>query len=321
MRTENKNDLRELFLKSDSKVLDGIILNDVDKKKLFDLVEEISLDPYTEYNSIVDVLKNNAIVKSNFPFYKIHNKESIPIFFIQNLPLDSYLVNTPTDDEFCSNKQRTSEKIILSLVSAFGLPPYINLAEKGSYIIQNIIPIKGKETELSGAGSAVTFNWHTENIHEEHPADYFILFALRGDKNAFTSVMLVKDIIKHIPKAMLKDLLSEEFVMKTGPTYSEEIAFVRPILSLTKNGNYNIYYNSDIKRCVATTSQGERMYRSLQTIIHEKVPSYCISLKPGEALIVNNKIALHKRDSFQISTSSENRRWLQVVYMKNLNIS
>jgi L-asparagine oxygenase len=317
MQTKNKNDLRKLLALGSPKIFNSIILSDTNKARLFDEVEEISFDPYTEYNNIIDLLKNNTTVKNFFPFSKINNKENISVFFIQNLPLDSCLVSTPLDDEFCSNKQRTSEKIILSLVSSFGLSPYINLAEKGSYIIQNIIPIKGKENELSGAGSTVTFNWHTENIHEEHPANYFILFALRGDKNAFTSVMLVQDIVERLPKSMLGGLLSEPFVMKTGPTYSEEITFVRPILSLTKNGNYNIYYNSDVKRCLPISSHGERLYKSLQTIIHEEVPSYYISLKPGEAVIINNKLALHKRDSFQISTSFENRRWLQTVYMKS----
>ena len=312
-----KIDLRGCLEKQNSSIVHSIILEDKIKESFYRKLNKIKLDPYTKFDHIKTIIEKSNLHKEIFPSLSFQ-KDNVPIIFIENLPIDHNLINTPLDDCYCPNKERTTEKVLLTLTTALEIPPYINMDEKGNSVIQNIVPIKGKEFELSGASSLVTFNWHTENVHEASPADYFILSALRGDKNAFTSIMLVQDIVKAIPKSMIKELLKTSFIMRTGPTYIKEINFMRPILSMDEKGNYDMHYNSDINRCIPINSFGENLYMHLQHYIKEKVPSYAVSLRPGEALIINNKKALHKRDAFEVSTSVEERRWLQVVYLKKI---
>ncbi|MGB4190979.1 MAG: TauD/TfdA family dioxygenase [Rickettsiales bacterium] len=312
-----KIDLRNCLEQQNSPIVHRIILEDSLKEELYRNINEIKLDPYKEFDNIKAILEKNNLHKKFFSSLS-SQKNKVPIIFIQNLPIDCNLISTPLDDGYCINKEKITEKVLLTLTTALGISPYVNMDEKGNSVIQNIVPIKGKEFELSGASTSVTFNWHTENVHEASPADYFILSTLRGDKNAFTSVMLVQDIVNIIPRLMLKELLRTSFIMRTGPTYEKEINFIRPILSVDKKGNYDMYYNSDINRCFPINSFGENLYMSLQQYIKEKVPSYAVSLRPGEAMILNNKRVLHKRDAFEVSTSTEERRWLQVVYLKKI---
>lgn len=308
--------LRDLLAQNINKLtITNIKLKDKQKEYLCNKFQNIRLDPYNEFDKILKLLRqknlaniflNNNVLKENIA----------PIILFQNLPIDRDLIDTPSDDSICANKGIISELSLLLLTTALGANPYINKEEKSNSIIQNIIPIQGKENELSGAGSLKTFDWHTENIHEENPADYFILLALRGDKNAFTSFMLVKDIVKNLPKSMIKALLTTNFIMKTGPSYLKEQQLIKPILSLDANGDYNIYYNSNAGRCIPLDKEGKELYEALKLHLKDKVPSYHISLKHGEAVILNNKKALHKRDAFNISTTFEERRWLQVIYLK-----
>jgi len=291
-----------------------IQISDKVKEALLTELKKINLNPYNQFDKILGLLKQKSI--SNI-FYSDNttNRYKAPIIFLQNLPIDEDLVLTPLDDGLCLNKDYISEYTLLLLASMLGVKPYINRDEKSNSIIQNIIPILGRENELSEAGSSATFNWHTENIHEENPADYFILLALRGDKNAYTSFMLVKDIVDTLPKSMVDDLLITPFIMKTGPSYTRELTKKGTILSKDKYGDFNINYNSDRNRCIPINKKGELLYNAFQDYL-QRIPSYYVSLRQGDAVILNNKKALHKRDGFQISTSLEERRWLQVIYLK-----
>jgi L-asparagine oxygenase len=264
-----------------------------------------NIDPYAKYSKLLTKFKNADLPKN----YATIN-------LLTNMPIDEKLVNTPNSDITPSNKEYTSELSLLLLSSALNSCPYINEDEKSGRVIQNVIPIQGKEMEASGSGSTLTFNWHTENVHEEHPAEYLILLCLRGDKNAFTSFMLLEDILSGMEESMLNSLLITKFIMKTGPSYHKEKKFVRPILS-KENGRFTITYNSDINRCSPLDDAGTKLYLEFQRYIDGSVPSYAISLCPGEAVIIKNREALHKRDGFTISTTNEERRWLQRVYLKN----
>lgn len=318
--TEPILDLRSMLSQNTvtSRIM-ALQLDETIKRNLVTKFKNIDLNPYDKFPEILRILKEkilNASIASNILSVLSNNAENIPIMLVQNLPIDKELIDTPLFDGIHQNKDKISELSLLLLSTALAAFPYVNEDEKSNSIIQNVIPFPGKEQELSGAGSATTFNWHTENVHEKNPADYLILLALRGDQNAYTSFMLVEDIVNGLPKELLRELLTTVFLMKTGPSYNKERSIVKPILEVEKNGNYNIYYNSDITRCSPITRRGKELYCYLQNYLEHNVPYYRISLRAGEAVIINNKKALHKRDGFKISTSLTERRWLQRIYLK-----
>jgi L-asparagine oxygenase len=227
------------------------------------------------------------------------------------------LIDTPLTDVTPQEKASISELSLLLMSSVLRSCPYINEDEKSGTVIQNVIPIPGKEHERSGSGSLLQFNWHTENVHEEHPAEFLMLLCLRGDKNAFTSFMLIEDILSGLDEQFLHLLLTTKFLMKTGPSYHKVKVCLRSILTLEEDGGYTIVYNSDIARCCPQDEIGKKVYIDFQNYIEKSVPTYAISLEPGECVIIKNREALHKRDGFVVSTTVEERRWLQRVYLKS----
>jgi L-asparagine oxygenase len=271
------------------------------------------MDPYLQFYEIIESFKQQPELLRLLP------AKLGTINLITNVPIDDPLIHTPRTDVTPPEKSHVSELSLLLMSSVLHSCPYINEDEKSGTVIQNVIPIPGKEREISGSGSLLQFNWHTENVHEEHPAEYLMLLCLRGDKNAYTSFMLIEDILGGLDDDFLEQLKTTQFLMKTGPSYHKEKVFVRSILSVEKNGQYSIVYNSDIARCCPQDEFGKKVYTDFKAYIESAVPSYAISLEPGECVIMKNREAMHKRDGFVISTADEERRWLQRVYLKNPN--
>jgi len=195
---KDKSCIKILRNQKEYKAIDSIELKEDIKTELFNEFKKINFNPYTEFNTIYQLIYKNSLTKLLPNFFA--QSKYISVNIIQNLPIDKNLVETPLTDKSPIEKEKTSELSLLLLSVALKAFPYVNEDEKSNTVIQNVIPIPNKELELSGLGSSRTFNWHTENIHEENPADYLLLLALRGDKNAFTSCMLVEDIVSGLSK-------------------------------------------------------------------------------------------------------------------------
>ncbi|MES2203800.1 MAG: TauD/TfdA family dioxygenase [Pseudomonadota bacterium] len=304
-------DLRK-HLSNDNKIL-YYRFSDEEKLHLVKSMQIFKENPYVDFKKILRKCKTIDI-SSNF--LKILREASTkPFIFIENLPIDSVLPNTPNSDFDPVEKTYISEYILLLLSFYLESAPYINVGEKNDSVIHNVIPIIGKEHEESGAGSLATFDWHTENIHEKSPTDYFTLLALRGDKNAFTSILAIKDIVKSLPDSLIQKLLTTKFLMKTGQSYTTESSITRTILERDEKGEFSIFYNSNSSRCIALDEEGSQVYQQLKEKINA-LRIFSIDLRPGDALIINNHKALHKRDGFKISTPENERRWLQRIYLR-----
>lgn len=286
-------------------------LPDDAKQIITDHLRTVNMNPYNDFYDIIEGFKKQHKLISLLP------AKLGTINLITNVPIDDDLINTPRTDVTPDDKASISELSLLLMSSVLHSCPYINEDEKSGTVIQNVIPIPGKEREISGSGSLLQFNWHTENVHEEHPAEFLMLLCLRGDKNAFTSFMMVEDIISGLDEQFLHSLLTTKFLMKTGPSYHNEKVCLRSILTHEKHGGYTVVYNSDMARCCPQDDHGKKLYLDFQSYLECSVPSYAISLEPGEAVIIKNREALHKRDGFVISTTDEERRWLQRVYLKS----
>jgi hypothetical protein len=257
-----------------------IKLSDKDKNDIEKELSNISFDPYTKFPNILKLF-NKKQLETLLNEIKLVKKSNTSFIF-QNLPINRNL-----------KEKNTSELMLLLLSYIIGEQYYINEDMKRNKIIQNVIPIISKEFENSRLGSLKTSNWHTENIHEKHPADYLILLESRIDKSSFTSIMLVEDIIKNLPEKMISELLTSKFLMKTDTSSLVEKSSIKSILTI-ENNSFSICYNSDNNMVIPCDIRGQELYYNFQELLDNIVPFHSINLKSGEALIINNNKTLHK---------------------------
>lgn len=233
---------------------------------------------------------------------------------LKNLPIDQNLVDTPESCFTPKNKDPASGLLLLSLCAFLGYCPYLNHHEHNNSFIHNIVPLKKRSYEASGLGTKTLFDWHVENIHLNRVTKVFTLLCLRGDKNAQTGFLFLSTILDHMPKTMFKQLLEQKFKMSTGPSYKERKYCIRPILERDSSGEIVITYNGNQDRMNPCRESGKVLLNDFKQLLSE-LPHVSVTLQPGEAVIVNNRKVLHKRNAFKMSAPDRNRRWLERLYM------
>jgi len=270
-------------------------------------------NPYKNYYEISSLL-SNPFLKAIPQLELLHN-ESVNALILSNMPIDDYLPSTPNDDNTPRGKQLISEIVLLGLAGALNTYPSNNRDERNGEVIQNVIPILGKEYELSSRGSKQELGFHTENSHETCPPDYLIFACLRDDPQAYTHVLDVTDMLSLLEtenQSLIKVLSKPDYIFKSGPSYHLLMQKRGSIL----NAAHNIQYNSDIKRVYGIDKQSQTALTHFRHLIKTSPFIQSYNLKPGDYMIINNKKVLHGRGSFEISTTPDLRRWLQRVYLK-----
>lgn len=280
----------------------------------------LNLNPYDNFR---EVMAKTAPFMSYNLDPRVHNVIKGLIdgkddaLLIEGLPVSLFgLPHTPCTDRKPEKKDYLSEYILLGLSSLLQSTPLINKHEKDGSIIQQVIPISGKENEQSGLGSRTAFDLHTENIHEFNPPHFFMLLCLKGDKNAMTTYIPVERVLNDLPYWLVKELLQPQFIAKTGPSYNKIQELRTSVLSSNKQGDLNIRFNSDPGRMYGINTSSEKVLTVFRKHLSEIQPNL-INLKTGDCLIINNHKALHGRTAFEVSTTNENRRWLQRIYLYN----
>ena len=66
----------------------------------------------------------------------------------------------------------------------------------GGRLVQNMIPVRGKEYQQTSQSSRGTLDWHVEDGFREDRCDYAGLICLRGDPAAVSSTWVVMVLIR-----------------------------------------------------------------------------------------------------------------------------
>jgi L-asparagine oxygenase len=275
--------------------------------------------PYVGEEKVIKTM--GAILRKYIPLSMIQSFQKMAsgtpnVMVVRNVPIDDELPPTPELDSRPRDKGFVSEYAMLGIADLLNCNLHLSEGEKDGNLIHQVIPISGKEKELSGAGSTAAFELHTENAHEKFPPDLFMLTCLRGDKNAATMYLPLADILEGLPSWVVEVMKTPVFKMKTGPSFTVKSEAVYPILVDTLKSGTTIRFNSNLNRIEPLTFQAKEALDYLRDHLKNSAKVRGIVLESGDCLIINNWKAMHGRTSFEISTSHEERRWLQHMYLR-----
>ncbi len=287
-------------------------------QKFQDFVRENTENPYTNYEQVSNLTAE--FLKKNLPdtILKIlgdmskGGKETIVV--LKNLPVkldENALPPTPSDDREDFEKDYVSEYFLLGLAKLMG-KPYLMVNEKDGQIIQQIVPSDPKAK--SSAGSKEPFEYHTENAHEENPPKIFMLSCIRGDKNANTTYYSLDDLLDNISIETIDELQKPNFLLKTGSVSNTDEFLKTAVLKKNDAGEFEVQLNTAPGRAEGTTDSAETALEEVKDFFASHTrPS--VNLEQGDTLILQNKRMFHGRDAFEVSTTQEERRWLQREYV------
>lgn len=282
----------------------------------------LKASPYSQFE---DFLRETTSIFEQLPEHigkKIRNFKtdtcSPKALLMRNLPVDAEMPETPGDPDQPPAKQTfVSEGCLLGIGQFMG-QPFGYAEEKGGDIIRTIVPNIASKTSISGVGSEVPFQLHTEIAWADFLPHYIALYCLRGDpqKKAATCIAECRKALSSIPKDDLSVLREPRFQLGAPESFrrrmdgaTKEWSKPQPIVT-GPDSLPQMRVNFNFVRFLDRRAE-EAFYKLSNALT--KVTEYCY-LEPGDLLVIDNRKAAHGRTAFNPSFDGRDR-WLQQIYL------
>jgi L-asparagine oxygenase len=244
---------------------------------------------------------------------------------IENLPVDPVLPATPGDGLPSPDKpSHVAEGVLLGLSGLLGEAVGFT-SEKQGRLIHDVVPVPAGSTTQTNQGSSVFLNFHNDIVYDpigrydlSNP-DFLVLNCLRSDHDGQASTYYAdaRDVCRALDPQVLEtlrcplfrlnapgsyvrnfaggtDVLSDAVPLISGPAEAPEIcASANGIHALTR----------------AAQDALAQLQRACREVAHE------VRLRPGQALLINNRKGLHARSAFTARYDGADR-WLQRTYVR-----
>jgi L-asparagine oxygenase len=299
--TVTLNDDEQQALRAAIEGLPPLRVEDLDDDALFTRVELARREvPERLAERLIDFRKNS-------------NEYGTLLF--RNLPVDEDLPPTPDDGRVARDKDsHVSEGALLLLMMHLG-DPIAYSDEKEGALIQNICPVKGKETRQENTGS-VYLEFHTEDGFHPHKPDFLALYCLRQDHDgvARTATASVRRALGSIPGQAVSLLRRPLYRIRLASSFSgdgEGARYSRPMPVLSGD-LLEPELCVDLHAMEALDPAAEDALAALDAALKEVVVDH--ALEPGDMFVVDNRVAAHARTGFEPRYDG-NDRWLQRLFV------
>ena len=241
---------------------------------------------------------------------------SIGALVLTGLPIGP-LPRTPPSPTSAIDKDGTSEFLLLGLARSLGQPVGYR-PEHGGTIVQNLLPTPGGAHLQTSTSSAVELEFHTETAFHPHRPRYLLLLCLRGDDRAQTLLCSVAEIVQQLPLSVRRVLREPRFrtgvdtsftdgepTVGSGERCDRPLGRAGPVLSGDPDHPMSTF-DADLMHGI-----DDEATASLETFRRlagdQRVE---VTLRPGDALVVDNHTCIHGRSSFEARYDGTDR-WLQ----------
>ncbi|MGW2562123.1 TauD/TfdA family dioxygenase [Streptomyces sp. NPDC001514] len=247
------------------------------------------------------------------------------VSLVSNLPVDAVLPDTPSDGGPSTAKTSfVAEGVLLGLSGLLGEPMGV-LTEKAGQLVHDVIPVAGGSKTQTNQGSEVFLNFHSDIMHDvigrydvANP-DFLVLSCLRADHEgvAGTHYADARDISAALAPEALETLRSPLFRLNAPGSYIRDVAGGQEVLSepvpmISGHTDYpEIAISANGVRPL--TSGAREALDTLQKVCGEVAHS--VLLRPGQALLINNRKGVHARSTFTARYDGRDR-WLQRTYVR-----
>lgn len=197
--------------------------------------------------------------------------------------------------------------LLVGITSMMG-EPFNYSSLWGGRLVQNMIPVRGKEFEQTSQSSAGTLDWHVEDGFREDRCDYGGLLCLRGDPSAASMYAQARDL--RLSSGLEATLRQVRFQL--CPDTAHEIegkVQLRKVAVLSgPRGQPEIVYDTHhITPIDPEDTDAEAALKELHHNLDKMGMSHV--METGDLLIFDNKRVVHARSPFAARYDGTDR-WL-----------
>lgn len=230
---------------------------------------------------------------------------------LKGLPVGD-LAPTPPAPTALVARSNATELRLLTMATVLG-EPVGYLPEHGGDVVQNIVPVRSEATSQTSTSSKVDLMFHTEAAFHPHRPRYLLLFCLRGDPQARTTIASIQASLPHIDPYVVEVLFEPRFRCAVDESYLHGRANVlgAPIAVLTGDpADPRMVFDQDLM--VGMDEEAEEALHILGETLSAHHSS--VVLEPGDLLVIDNDIVVHGRSPF-VARFDGTDRWLQRAFV------
>ncbi|WP_322750113.1 MULTISPECIES: TauD/TfdA family dioxygenase [unclassified Frankia] len=244
---------------------------------------------------------------------------------VRNLPVDANVPATPTDGGPSREKSSfVTEGVLLGLSGLLGEPVGF-LTEKNGRLIHDVIPVRTGAATQTNQSSTTFLNFHNDIVYDaigrydlSNP-DFLVLICVRADHQgiARTYYADARDVSRALDATSLEILRSPVFRLNAPGSYVRDVAGGVDTLSEP----VPIISGPDAVPEISVSANGVRGMTSAGQAALDRLQAACretaheVFLRPGQALLINNRKGLHARSQFTPRYDGQDR-WLQRTYIR-----
>ncbi|MEO6122895.1 MAG: TauD/TfdA family dioxygenase [Ilumatobacteraceae bacterium] len=230
---------------------------------------------------------------------------------LRGLPVGA-LPPTPAEPTDPVDKSKATEMLLLSIASLLGEPVGYQ-PEHGGDVVQNIMPVEQSATSQTSTSSTVDLMFHTEAAFHPHRPHYLLLFCLRGDAQAQTTVASVHSALASLDRDIIEVLFQPRFRCAVDESYlhgrSNVLGAAMAVLTGTMT-DPTMVFDQDLM--VGIDEEAEEALTALGDALTDHHSS--VTLEPGDLLVIDNHMVVHGRSPFTPRFDGTDR-WLQRAFV------
>jgi len=240
-----------------------------------------------------------------------HDSGTDGLLILRNLPVDDALLpETPTAPESVE-RHATQPAAVTALISQYLGEVIAYREEKSGALVQNVVPVPGREATQSNAGSAL-LELHVENAFHPNRPDFVGLFCLRNDHSgtAGTLVSSIRRALPLISDPVIDVLMAPRFATQPPPSFHAGESVPRhPVLDGDRNDpNIRVDFS-------ATSPMDEEAAEAMMVLRGALLDAAAVLvLQPGELAFIDNRLSVHGRTSF-VPRYDGRDRWLHRTFV------
>lgn len=206
------------------------------------------------------------------------------------------------------------DQLLIDEAFNYGMPFSFKFEQSGA-TVQNIFPIKAHANSQISSSSATRLQMHTETAFHPKRPDFVMLYCLRSDASAGTTLAHIADILKHLSKADIKCLQQPLFSIVPDMSFVSSGADPAPrLVSVFNQSCTDIVY--DEETMTPTTGDAEVAFARLQQAI--QISMRTITLEQSEILVIPNRHYIHGRLPFTARYDGSDR-WLKRIMLRSFD--
>ncbi len=232
---------------------------------------------------------------------------------LRGLPVDGPAL-PPTPTTYGSVQQEASVPAAVLTLVACGLgDPTAFLAEKGGALVQDVVPVPGKE-EFQGNAGSVLLTFHNENAFHPFRPDYVMLLCLRPDHDGAAGLRTasIRDALPLVGPQGREALSAPEFRTDPPPSFGAAGGGDTRPHAVVHGSPEDPDLCVDLSATRALTPRAADALAELRDAFEWTAQSTV--LVPGDLAIVDNRITTHGRTAFRPRYDGRDR-WLQRTFV------